>query len=101
MKVRMIPVAHPGQDQLFEVCQDSFHRFAFRRTGIGEQSLQFSKTTASCHLMLSGVFQIVRDPFDNVPPISAEIAGVHIWALVAIHTGIVFTHKGSLVCVLR
>ena len=101
--MRMVPVADPGQDDSLEVCQDRFHGFAFGRTCIGEQSLQFAGIATSSHLMLPGVLQVIRNPFDKISTVSAKLLRGHVPAvgIVGINPvcqiGFAFTHDGSIV----
>ena len=98
--MRMVPVADPGQDDSLEVCQDRFHGFAFGRTSIGEQSVQFAGIATSSHLMLPGVLQVIRNPFDKISTVSAKLLRGHVPAVginPVVWTGFVFTHDDSLV----
>ena len=98
--MRMVPVADPGQDHFIEVGQDRFHGFAFRRTCVGEQSLQFAGIAVSSHLISSGVLQVVRNPFHKSSALSAKLLRGHVPAVginPAVWTGFVFTHDDSLV----
>ena len=101
--MRMVPVADPGQDHSLEVCQDRFHGFAFDRTCVGEQSLEFAGLATSSHLMLPGVLQVIRNPFDKISTVSAKLRRGHVPAvgIVGINpmfqVGFAFTHDGSIV----
>ena len=101
--MRMVPVADPGQDHFIEVGQDRFHGFAFLRTCIGEQSLQFAGIATSRHLMLPGVLQVIRNPFDQISTVSAKLLRGHVPAvgIVGINPmfqiGFAFTHDCNIV----
>ena len=93
-------MADPGQDHFIEVGQDRFHGFAFRRTCVGEQSLQFAGIATSSHLMSPSVLQAVRNPFDKISTVPAKLLRGHVPAVAinpVVWTGFVFTHDDSLV----
>ena len=61
----MIPVRHPGQDDLFEILPDPVHRFALLRP-VGWQGFDdVVRLHRVQHRQAPGIVQIIRHPVDQ------------------------------------
>ena len=92
----MVPEGQPGKDQLFEITEDRFHRFALFRSGGWKQALQLTGLAVGQRWILPGIFEIICDPFQQKFAMLAEIFRAHIMAAECGVVGVLLSHDGSL-----